>query len=100
MPAPDHLQRNVKALGFLLGGHGNLKTLALVPDSAHINAVVHGPSQAIVSWDGFALPVLLERFDWLPRSCTFSGVPKWIGELGSLCVLQISLGICRGTVSS
>jgi len=90
IPVPDHLQRNMEALGSLLGGHGNLKTLVLSLGSAHKNDVVHGPSEVTVSWDVFA-PPLLERFEWLPHIFTFSRVPKWMGKLGNLCILKISV---------
>ncbi|CAO2191092.1 unnamed protein product [Urochloa humidicola] len=90
IPVPDHLQRNMEALGSLLGGHGNLKTLSLILGSAHKDAVVHGPSEVKVSWDDFA-PPLLERFEWLPHIFTFSRVPKWMGKLGNLCILKISV---------
>ncbi|CAL4962577.1 unnamed protein product [Urochloa decumbens] len=90
IPVPDHLQRNMEALGSLLGGHGNLKTLVLILGSAHENAVVHGPSEVKVSWDDCA-PPLLERFEWLPHIFTFSRVPKWMGKLGNLCILKISV---------
>ncbi|XP_022682432.1 putative disease resistance RPP13-like protein 3 [Setaria italica] len=89
IPVPDHLQRNMEVLGSLLGGHGNLKTLALILGSAHKN-VVHSPSEVTFSWDEFA-PPLLERFEWLPHIFTFSRVPKWMGKLGNLRILKISM---------
>lgn len=89
IPVPDHLQRNMEVLGSLLGGHGNLKTLALILGSAHKN-VVHSPSEVTFSWDEFA-PPLLERFEWLPHIFTFSRVPKWMGKLGNLRILKISV---------
>ncbi|KAK8453154.1 hypothetical protein SEVIR_5G238300v4 [Setaria viridis] len=89
IPVPDHLQRNMEALGSLLGGHGNLKTLALILGSAHKN-FVHSPSEVTFSWDEFA-PLLLERFEWSPHIFTFSRVPKWMGKLGNLRILKISV---------
>lgn len=93
IPVPDHLQRNILSiLGSLFRGLGSLKTLAFIISSAHKNAVAHGPSEETVAWDwdDFA-PPLLERFEWLLHSCSFSRVPKWIGKLGSLCILKISV---------
>lgn len=92
IPVPDHLQRNMEALGSLFRGHGSLKTLAFILSSVHKNAVAHSPSEATVTWDwdDFA-PPLLERLEWLLHSCSFSRVPKWIEELGYLCILKISV---------
>jgi hypothetical protein len=93
IPVPDHLQRNILIiLGSLFRGLGSLKTLAFILSSAHQHAVAHGPSEETVTWDwdDFA-PPLLERFEWLLHSCSFSRVPKWIGKLGNLCILKISV---------
>lgn len=86
----DHLERNMEALGTLIGVHGNLKTIALRPSLSQKDIMVHGPSKAKVNWDGFGLP-LLQRFEWSLCNCTFFRVPKWIGELSNLCILKIAI---------
>ncbi|WVZ70818.1 hypothetical protein U9M48_019455 [Paspalum notatum var. saurae] len=90
-PSSDHLKQNMEALGSFLAGLGNLKTLAVVPGSSLGNGVIRAPSKVTISWDGFAPPLLLQRFECSPCSCTFSGVPKWIGEFGNLSVLRIAV---------
>ncbi|XP_037435582.1 disease resistance protein RGA5-like [Triticum dicoccoides] len=90
VPSSDYLKRSIEALGSLLSGHGNLKTLALVNGLCHRNTVVRGASKVTVSWDGLVPPPLLEVFDWSLRSCILSRIPKWIGKLGELHILKIA----------
>lgn len=94
VPPSDHLERNMEALCSLLGGHDNLKTLAMVPIATCRNDFLRADSASevtTISWDGLTPPLHLQRFEWLPCSCILSRVPKWIGELGSLCILKIAI---------
>uniref|UniRef100_A0A0D9XRY0 AAA+ ATPase domain-containing protein n=1 Tax=Leersia perrieri TaxID=77586 RepID=A0A0D9XRY0_9ORYZ len=87
----EHLQRNMEALGFLLGAVGNLKTLVIVSGNYQKDDTVSDTSDATVSWDFFAPPHFLQRFEWLLHDCIFSKVPNWIGELDKLCILRIAV---------
>lgn len=94
VPPSEHLERNMEALCSLLGGHDNLKTLAMVPVATCRNDFVRAGSTSevtTISWDGLTPPLHLQRFEWLPCSCILSRVPKWIGKLGSLCILKIAI---------
>lgn len=81
----------MEALGSVLSGHGNLKTLALVNDPCHRNVVVRSASKVAVSWDGLVPPPLLEVFERSLHSCILSCILKWIGKLGKLRILKIAV---------
>ncbi|XP_040384467.1 disease resistance protein RGA5-like [Oryza brachyantha] len=87
----EHLQRNMEALGCLLGTVGNLKTLAIVSGNYQKFDMFPGTSDATVSWDFLAPPPFLQRFEWQLHDCIFSQVPKWIGELSNLSILNIAV---------
>ncbi|XP_052137342.1 uncharacterized protein LOC127755707 [Oryza glaberrima] len=87
---PKNLQRNMEALGSLLGAVGNLKTLAIGSSYQKVD-MVSGTSDATIDWDILAPPRFLQRFEWLLHDCIFSKVPKWIGELDNLCILNIAV---------
>ncbi|GJN10341.1 hypothetical protein PR202_ga28428 [Eleusine coracana subsp. coracana] len=84
----EHLERNMEALGSVLGGFSKLKTLALVPGPSQGKTLIRFPSEVLLAWDGFTSPVL-QRFEWSLNSCLFFSVPKWTAKLGSLRVLKI-----------
>uniref|UniRef100_A0A0E0QY97 NB-ARC domain-containing protein n=2 Tax=Oryza rufipogon TaxID=4529 RepID=A0A0E0QY97_ORYRU len=86
-----HLERNMEILGSLLGRLGNLKNLTLVSSSSQKKIAASGASEVTILWDNLAPPPLLQRFEWLLHSCIFYRVPKWIGELGNLCILKIAV---------
>ncbi|XP_044984274.1 disease resistance protein RGA5-like [Hordeum vulgare subsp. vulgare] len=69
----------------------NLRSLTLEPSSI----LDVGPSSMIISCDGLSSvsspPACLQTFEWLPRICTFSSLPKWIGHLSKLCILKIGV---------
>ncbi|KAM3196602.1 hypothetical protein ACQJBY_072349 [Aegilops geniculata] len=85
----QHVAKNMEALGSLIGGHGNLKTIAVAQASSVKNTAA---SKTYISWDCMEPPPLLERFEFsLHSSCIFSHVPSWVGKLGNLCLLKIAV---------
>nr|UBY07470.1 NBS-LRR disease resistance protein [Dasypyrum villosum] len=97
-----HLERSVEALGYLIGGHGNLKTIVVAHGSSAKNTLDRGAPEVTISWDRMAPPPLLQRFE-CPHSCfIFYRIPKWVTELGNLCILKIAVKelhmICVGTL--
>jgi len=87
------VQRSMDALGCLIGGHVNLKTIQVVAHgSSSTNALVRGASEVTISWYDLAPPPFLQRFECSLRSCIiFYNVPMWVGKLDSLCILKISV---------
>lgn len=72
--------------------------LTLVPaGSSHLNTLdAAGASRMSIFCDGLGSsvsspPALPQRFEFSPRICTFSILPKWISELGKLCILKIAV---------
>jgi hypothetical protein len=95
-PSSEHPDRSIEALGSLLGGHGNLKTVVVSHGSSVKNIVVGGASKTTIYWDGMSLPPLLQRFELSPHSgIIFSRIPTWVGELGNLCILKIAVRVLR-----
>uniref|UniRef100_A0ACD5Y3Q4 Uncharacterized protein n=1 Tax=Avena sativa TaxID=4498 RepID=A0ACD5Y3Q4_AVESA len=85
-----HLERSMEALGYLIGGHGNLKTVVMAHGSSARDTVVPGAPKATISWDRIASPRLLQRFECSRHSCIiFNRIPNWVNELGNLCILKI-----------
>ncbi|KAM3206416.1 hypothetical protein ACQJBY_061860 [Aegilops geniculata] len=85
----QHVAKNMEALGSLIEGHGNLKTIAVAQASSVKNA---SASKTYISWDCMEPPPLLEIFEFSPHSnCIFSQVPSWVGKLGNLCILKIAV---------
>nr|XP_040250270.1 disease resistance protein RGA5-like [Aegilops tauschii subsp. strangulata] len=84
-----HVVKNMEALGSLLGGHDNLKSIAV----AHASPVKNtAASKTNILWDCMEPPPLLQRFEFSPHiSCIFSQVPSWVGKLGNLCILKIAV---------
>ncbi|XBI33861.1 hypothetical protein VPH35_119763 [Triticum aestivum] len=84
-----HVAKNMEALGSLLGGHGNLKTIAV----AHASSVKNtAASKTNILWACMEPPALLQRFEFSPHiSCIFSQVPSWVRKLGNLCILKIAV---------
>ncbi|CAM0952825.1 unnamed protein product [Alopecurus aequalis] len=80
-------------MGSVLTKLSNLRSLTLEPSSI----LDVEPSSMSISCDRLSIisspPAFLRRFEWLPRICTFSSLPKWIGHLEKLCILKI--GICK-----
>ncbi|KAM0832677.1 hypothetical protein ACQ4PT_064742 [Festuca glaucescens] len=77
---------SMKHLGSILEKFNDLRSLTL-----------HGAgsSSQIISDDGLSIvspsPALLEKLELLPRICTLSRLPKWIGELSRLSILKIEV---------
>jgi hypothetical protein len=82
---------NMDYMSSILAKLSNLRSLILEPSS---NLDVKSSSMSI-SCDTLSIvsspPSLLQRFEWLPRICTFSSLPKWIGHLDKLCILKIGV---------
>uniref|UniRef100_M8CP04 Regulatory protein NPR1 n=1 Tax=Aegilops tauschii TaxID=37682 RepID=M8CP04_AEGTA len=87
-----HPEKNMEALGSLLGGHGNLKIIVVSHGPSVKDIVVPGASKVIISWDELEPLPLLQRFECSPHSCViFSRIPKWVKKLGNLCILKIAV---------
>uniref|UniRef100_A0ACD5XTK0 Uncharacterized protein n=1 Tax=Avena sativa TaxID=4498 RepID=A0ACD5XTK0_AVESA len=86
-----YLNSNMDNMGSILTNLVNLRSITLKPSS--IPYV--GSSSMSISCDGWSIvsspPEFLQRFEWLPRICTFSGLPKWIGRLKKLCILKVGV---------
>jgi hypothetical protein len=89
---PSYLKYKMDNMGFILPKLGNLRSLTL--ETSSITEV--GSSSMSISCDGLSIisspPKFLQRFEWLPRICTFSSLPEWIGRLDNLCILKIGVG--------
>ncbi|KAF7046405.1 hypothetical protein CFC21_055434 [Triticum aestivum] len=86
----QHVAKNMEALGSLIGGHRNLKTIAVEARASSVKNT--SASKTYISWDCVEPPPLLQRFEFSPRSsCIFSQVPSWVGKLGNLCILKIAV---------
>uniref|UniRef100_A0A453JJS8 NB-ARC domain-containing protein n=1 Tax=Aegilops tauschii subsp. strangulata TaxID=200361 RepID=A0A453JJS8_AEGTS len=83
--APSYVvERSMESLGSLIGGHGSLRTIQVVAHGSSVqNALVRGVSKVTISWDDLAPPPFLQRFE-----CSLH---KWLGKLGNLCILKISV---------
>uniref|UniRef100_A0ACD5XP77 Uncharacterized protein n=1 Tax=Avena sativa TaxID=4498 RepID=A0ACD5XP77_AVESA len=85
------LKSKMDSMGSILVKLSNLRSLTLEPSSI---PGVESSSMSI-SCDGLSImsspPALLRRFEWLPRICTFSSLPQWIGHLDKLCILKIGV---------
>ncbi|XP_044366624.1 uncharacterized protein [Triticum aestivum] len=87
-----HPEKNMEALGSLLGGHGNLKIIVVSHGPLVKDIVVPGASKVIISWDELEPLPLLQRFECSPHSCViFSRIPRWIKKHGNLCILKIAV---------
>jgi hypothetical protein len=85
-----HLERSMEALGSLIGGHCNLKTVVVAHGSSDQNTVVWGASKVIIPWDHMEPPPHLQRFEFKPHSCCmFSQIPPWVEKHGNLGILKI-----------
>ncbi|KAM0868359.1 hypothetical protein ACQ4PT_041354 [Festuca glaucescens] len=77
---------SMEHLGSILEKFNDLRSLTL-------NGT--GFSSQIISDDGLSIvspsPALLEKLELLPRICTLSRLPKWIGELSKLSILKIEV---------
>ncbi|BAT10524.1 Os10g0364400 [Oryza sativa Japonica Group] len=71
----------------------NLKSLALAAGFLNgTSSTAHFSSATTrMSWQMCTPPRLLQRIDLSPHVCTFSTLPNWIRELGSLCILKIAV---------
>jgi hypothetical protein len=85
-----HLERSMEALGSLIGGHCNLKTVVVAHGSSDQNTVFRGASKVIIPWDHMEPPPHLQRFEFKPHSCCmFSQIPPWVEKHGNLGILKI-----------
>jgi hypothetical protein len=87
----SYFMRKMDNIGSILTKLKNLRSVTLEPSSILDSAL----SSMSLSCDGLSSvsspPVLLRRFEWFPRICTFSWLPKWIGHLSKLCILKIGV---------
>jgi hypothetical protein len=91
-PSVFNLEGNMEALGYLVGGHVNLRTVVVASCLAVESILGHSALKVYVSWNDLAPPPLLQRFECSPRSCiVFYRIPKWVGELDNLCILKIAV---------
>uniref|UniRef100_A0A8R7QY58 NB-ARC domain-containing protein n=1 Tax=Triticum urartu TaxID=4572 RepID=A0A8R7QY58_TRIUA len=91
-PPSGHPEKNMEALGSLLGGHGNLKIIVVSHGPSVKDIVGPGASKVSISWDELEPLPLLQRFECSPHSCViFSRIPKWVKKLGNLCILKIAV---------
>ncbi|XP_048544814.1 disease resistance protein RGA5-like isoform X4 [Triticum urartu] len=91
-PCSGHPEKNMESLGSLLEGHGSLKNIVVSHGPSVKDIVVPGASKVIISWDDLEPPPLLQRFECSPHSCViFSQIPKWLKELGNLCILKMAV---------
>uniref|UniRef100_A0ACD5WBA2 Uncharacterized protein n=1 Tax=Avena sativa TaxID=4498 RepID=A0ACD5WBA2_AVESA len=83
--------KQMECLSSVLEKLNNLKCLTL----KNSRLVDGRPSSMSISCDVLnsvsSPPALLQRLEWLPRACTFSSIPEWIGHLGKLCILKIGV---------
>ncbi|XP_024319280.1 uncharacterized protein LOC112272497 isoform X2 [Brachypodium distachyon] len=79
--------RNMKHLGSILGKCQNLQSLILddASGSSSMSILCDGLSRVSPS------PVHLQRIEVFPQACIFPSLPKWLGQLNSLCVLKIAV---------
>ncbi|XP_020161815.1 disease resistance protein RGA5 isoform X2 [Aegilops tauschii subsp. strangulata] len=86
-----YLTSKMDSMCSILTKLSNLRSLTLEPSSI----LDVGPSSMSISCDGLSSvsspPACLQTFEWLPRICTFSSLPKWIGRLSKLCILKIGV---------
>jgi len=92
----DNLEENVGYLASVLWKLTNLKSLNLstgVPNANTLEASTSSNNN--VYFDGLnsvsSPPALLEKLEFSPRICIFSGLPQWIGELGKLSIIKIAV---------
>ncbi|XP_062193508.1 disease resistance protein RGA5-like [Phragmites australis] len=94
----DNLKSKMQfLLGSILGKLSNLKSLTLKPTApSNTNSLDDaGATSMSISSDGFTSSsppsTLLQRLELSPRICTFSCLPKFIRQLGNLCILKIGV---------
>ncbi|CAL4990977.1 unnamed protein product [Urochloa decumbens] len=92
----DNLEENVGYLASLLWKLTNLKSLNLSPGVPNNpNALEGSASRNNIYFDALnnvsSPPALLEKLEFSPRICIFSGLPRWIGELANLSVTKIAV---------
>ncbi|XP_037435717.1 disease resistance protein RGA5-like [Triticum dicoccoides] len=87
----SYLKSKIDSMGSILANLSNLRSVTLKSSGI----LESEPYSMIISCDGLSSvsspPALLQRFEWLPRICTFSSIPKWISHLNKLCILKIGL---------
>jgi hypothetical protein len=91
-PVPScHLESKMDVMFSVITKLSDLRSLILEPSSI----LAFGSSIMSISCEGFSSmfspPAFLRRFEWLPQICTFSSLPKWIGNLGKICILKIGV---------
>ncbi|KAJ1277080.1 hypothetical protein BS78_05G266500 [Paspalum vaginatum] len=94
MPA-DNLEKKLQCLGSTLSKLQSLKSLTMLPaDFFHENTLKASALSNIISLDDLSIlsspPSLLQKLE-LPRICTFSILPEWIGKLCQLSILNIQV---------
>ncbi|CAL4991007.1 unnamed protein product [Urochloa decumbens] len=95
----DNLEENMGYLASLLWKLTNLKSLNLSPGVPN-NAIEGSGSRNNIYFDALnnvsSPPALLEKLEFSPRICIFSGLPRWIGELANLSVTKIAVSeLCQ-----
>uniref|UniRef100_A0ACD6A1L6 Uncharacterized protein n=1 Tax=Avena sativa TaxID=4498 RepID=A0ACD6A1L6_AVESA len=89
----SYLVQKMECLSLVLRKLNNLKCLTL--KSSRVLNLGRQRSGTSICCDALSSltspPALLRRLEWLPRICTFSNLPVWIGHLGKLCILKIGV---------
>uniref|UniRef100_A0A0E0BM84 ALOG domain-containing protein n=1 Tax=Oryza glumipatula TaxID=40148 RepID=A0A0E0BM84_9ORYZ len=93
----DNVKNDMQCLGSILGKLRNLKSITISPSGSSYANVLHidNATSMGICVDGSSSmsspPALLQRFELLPCVCIFYNLPKWIGQLGNLCILKIGI---------
>uniref|UniRef100_A0A0A9FI80 C3H1-type domain-containing protein n=1 Tax=Arundo donax TaxID=35708 RepID=A0A0A9FI80_ARUDO len=83
----DSVDRNLNVLCSILGSLCNLKSLTLVRGiSVTSNSVSIIDSSSMIS-----PPVSLERLELHRATCIFPRLPRWLVQLGRICILKIGV---------
>uniref|UniRef100_A0A0E0B9H8 NB-ARC domain-containing protein n=1 Tax=Oryza glumipatula TaxID=40148 RepID=A0A0E0B9H8_9ORYZ len=87
------LWETMNTFGFVIESLVNLKSLSLAVGFLNGTSSTDHFSSATtrMSWQMCTPPPLLQRIDLSPHVCTFSTLPNWIREVGSLCILKIAV---------
>ncbi|WVZ61941.1 hypothetical protein U9M48_011746 [Paspalum notatum var. saurae] len=82
----EHLAGNMEYLGWILGKLRDLRFLTSHGAEASRQSICDDGLSSL----SYLLP-LLEKLELLPRICTLSRLPEWIGELSRLAILKIEV---------
>lgn len=104
-PQSYNLKKNMDQLSSVISNLRNLKSLTLLLASVSSKENTLEGSTASSTDITFVLsnvsspPLLLEKFELMPRICILSVLPEWIGELRLLSILKIEvMGLSGGDI--